>query len=317
MIITEDRPTPCRLVHFTPLRYPGGKGKLAAYVKALIAANSLHDGTYVEPYCGGAGIALELLLQEYVSRIHINDVSELVHSFWWSVLNSTDELCRLVTDTPRTVETWDEQKIILMNPADHSRLAVGFAMFFLNRTNRSGILNGGIIGGRNQTGPWKIDARYNANKLVTRIEAVARMKQNITLSNLDAVNLINQGAKKWPPNTLVYLDPPYYEKGRDLYYDFYEHDDHKAVADLVQDKLSKQHWIVSYDNVDAICEMYENRRRAIYSIGYSARSTKKGSEVMFFSDGLKAPALVGPIVATEEPTSEPIETACYRKAMVG
>lgn len=155
----EDRQRLQRLVHFTPLRYPGGKGKLAAYVKALIEANSLHDGLYAEPYCGGGGIALELLLHEYVSRIHINDISELVHAFWWSVLNETDALCRLIVDTPRTVAAWDRQKLILMNPADHSRLAVGFATFFLNRTNRSGILNGGVIGGRDQTGPWKIDAR--------------------------------------------------------------------------------------------------------------------------------------------------------------
>jgi len=302
MSLSEDRPLAHRLVHFTPLRYPGGKGKLAAYVKALITANNLQDGTYAEPYCGGAGIALELLLHEYVSHVHINDVSELVHSFWWSVLNETDELCRLVVDTARTVEIWDRQKLILMNPANHSRLEVGFATFFLNRTNRSGILNGGIIGGRSQTGPWKIDARYNATKLVARIEAVARMKDHITLSKLDAVEFLASGADTWPEKTLVYLDPPYYAKGRDLYYDFYKHNDHVAVAAVVQEKLSKQHWIVSYDNVDAICEMYAERRRAVYSIGYSARGRTTGSEVMFFSDDLNAPPLVGPVVAAEQPS---------------
>lgn len=139
-----------RLIHFTPLRYPGGKGKLAGYVKRLMKANHLLDGEYVEPYAGGAGIALELLLHEYVSRIHINDISRPLYAFWKSVLDRTDEFCDLVSNTPISVKVWDKQKRILANAADHDDLALGFATFFLNRTNRSGILNGGIISG---TGP--------------------------------------------------------------------------------------------------------------------------------------------------------------------
>ena len=289
-----------RLNHFTPLRYPGGKGKLAAYVKALMAENDLLDGEYVEPYAGGAGIALELLLQEYVTRIHINDVSELVHGFWWSVLNRTEDLCRLIIDKPRTVKEWDIQKRVVMNPSQYSQLEVGFATFFLNRTNRSGILNGGIIGGRDQSGPWKIDARYNAEELARRIQAIAMLGSRVELTKLDAMTLISEGSVKWPSKTLIYLDPPYYAKGRELYYDFYNHDDHLAVASLVQKKIVNQKWIVSYDNESAICEMYANRRRSTYSIGYSARGTKQGSEVMFFSDDMKIPPLVGPVVATED-----------------
>jgi len=289
-----------RLNHYTPLRYPGGKGKLAAYVKALMAENHLLDGEYVEPYAGGAGIALELLLQEYVTRIHINDVSELVHGFWWSVLNSTDDLCRLIIDTPRTVDEWDRQKRVVMNPSQFSKLQVGFATFFLNRTNRSGILNGGIIGGRDQSGPWKIDARYNATELTRRIQAIALLRSRVELTKLDALTLLSNGANKWPSKTLIYLDPPYYAKGRELYYDFYKHDDHISVASHVQSKIINQKWIVSYDNESAICEMYVNRRRSTYNIGYSARGTRQGSEVMFFSDDMKIPPLVGPVVPTED-----------------
>lgn len=289
-----------RLSHFTPLRYPGGKGKLAAYVKALLAANDLLDGEYVEPYAGGAGIALELLLQEYVTRIHINDVSELVHGFWWSVLNATEELCQLVTDTPRTVSEWDRQKKIIMRPSEHSAIEVGFATFFLNRTNRSGILNGGIIGGRDQSGPWKIDARYNAAELSRRIQSIATLRSRIELTRLDALSLISSGTTNWPAKTLIYLDPPYYAKGRELYYDFYKHEDHIDVANSVQSLIVKQKWIVSYDNESAICDMYSQRRRSIYSIGYSARGTKQGSEVMFFSDDMIIAPLVGPVIASED-----------------
>src|ERR1700726_3311799 len=134
--MTKKSAEPRRLIHFTPLRYPGGKAKLAAYVKRLMKDNRLLDGEHVEPYAGGAAIALELLFHEYVSRIHINDISKPVHCFWKSVLNHTDELARLVINTPLTVKAWDKQKRIMENTADHDDLTLGFATFFLNRTNR-------------------------------------------------------------------------------------------------------------------------------------------------------------------------------------
>src|SRR4051812_20296134 len=115
---SED-PKPRRLYHFTPLRYPGGKGKLAAYVKQIITDNGLCDGEYAEPYAGGAAIALELLFQKYVSSIRINDVSQHVYSFWKSVLNEPEELCRRVKNTRLSVASWDRQKRVFANPHDH------------------------------------------------------------------------------------------------------------------------------------------------------------------------------------------------------
>jgi DNA adenine methylase len=295
-----EEPRPRRLVNFTPLRYPGGKGKLASYIKRLISTNRLLDGEYVEPFAGGAAIALELLFHEYVSKVHINDLSRPVYAFWHSVLNRTDDLCRLIRDTPRTVGAWDRQKLILAREGDHDLLDVGFSMFFLNRTNRSGILNGGIIGGRDQTGPWKIDARYNADELVYRIECIARLKKKISVTKLDALKFLTSGAKKWPSNTLIYCDPPYYIKGKDLYYHFYKHEDHERIAMFVQDRIVKQRWVVSYDNVPQIRDLYDGCQRAIYGIGYSARGSRTGSEVMFFSDKLSVPPLVGAVTPIEE-----------------
>ena len=286
---------PSRLRHFTPLRYPGGKGKLAGFVKSLLKSNSLLDGEYVEPYAGGAAIALELLLHEYVARVHINDVSRPIYAFWASVLNHTDDLCQRVRDVPLTTAEWDLQKAVLSHPDDHDDLTLGFATFFLNRTNRSGILNGGIIGGRDQTGPWKIDARFNGPELITRITSIARMRSRIRLTRMDAVKFLERGSLKWSTDTLIYLDPPYYVKGRQLYYDFYLPEDHAKVAGAVRNSLARQKWIVSYDNVPAIRSLYSDVRRITYDIGYSARAASKGSEVMFFADGLKVPPGLGAI----------------------
>jgi DNA adenine methylase len=294
------QPKQRRVTHFTPLRYPGGKAKLAQYVKRLMKENRLLDGAYVEPYAGGAAIALELLFHEYVSCIHINDISKPVHAFWKCVLDHTEAFCRLVMSKPLTVAQWDKQKRVLSDPSEREDIELGFAMFFLNRTNRSGILNGGIIGGRDQTGPWKIDARYNAKELVRRIEAIARMSNKIKLTRQDAFRFLKSGVARWPKETLIYLDPPYYVKGRDLYYDFYEQEDHARVASLIQEPNILQKWIVSYDNVQPIRDLYEGVRHVIYDIGYSARAASRGSEVMFFCPGLKVPPLVGPINITQD-----------------
>jgi len=278
---------PRRLVHFTPLRYPGGKGKLARYIKALIASNGLFDGEYVEPYCGGAGVALELLFHEYVSRIHINDLSKPIHAFWKTVLNHTDELCRLVRDTPLTVRSWDKQKKILASQNSADLVEIGFAAFFLNRTNRSGIFNGGIIGGRDQSGPWKIDARFNREELIFRIESIAKMRTRIRLTRMDALKLLSVEAVGWGAKTLIYLDPPYYEKGRHLYDDFYQPEDHKKIHRLLTGLLKEKRWIVSYDNVASIRKLYMNCQRIVYTLRYSSREAREGSEVMFFSEAMQ------------------------------
>jgi DNA adenine methylase len=290
----SDR-APRRLVYFTPLRYPGGKAKLAEYVKEVIRANKLYDGEYVEPYAGGAAIGLELLFQEYVTKIHINDLSQPVYSFWKAVLNDADELCRLVRNTRLSVASWDRQKRIFANPSDHSYVELGFATFFLNRTNRSGILNGGIIGGRDQSGTWKIDARYNAAELAFRIESIAKMRAKINLTRSDALALLRFGLPKWPKKTLIYLDPPYFEQGRELYYDFYEPQDHADLSHFIDAKMQNKFWMVSYDNVAPIKKLYSQFRSLVYNVGYSARESRTGKEVMFFSPKLEIPNLVGPI----------------------
>ena len=163
--------------------------------------NRLLDGEYLGPYTGDAAVALELLFHEYVSRIHINDVSKPVHAFSESVLDHTEEFCRLILRIPLTVAQWDKQKQLLENSAKYEDIELGFATFFLNRTNRSGILNGGSIGGRNQTVPWRIDARFNAKELVHRVEAIARMREKIKLTRLDALKFLKAGVSRWPRDT--------------------------------------------------------------------------------------------------------------------
>src|SRR5882672_7168154 len=226
--------TASRLQHFTPLRYPGGKGKLSEFVKSILEKNDLVDGEYCEPYAGGAAVALELLMHEYVTRIHINDISRPLYALWSSILTAPDKFSRKIRDATLSVRAWDRQKKIFSHPDDHDDLELGFSAFYLNRTNRSGILRGGIIGGRAQTSEWGIDARYNAKDLAARVEAIASMKDRITVYNQDAADFLTNVVSKLPQRTLVYLDPPYFLKGADLYIDHYKADDHAIIASLVR-----------------------------------------------------------------------------------
>lgn len=277
----------------TPLRYPGGKGKLTGFIKMVFEQNGLLDGHYVEPYAGGAGIALNLLIDGYASCIHLNDLNPAVFAFWDSVINHPEALCRAIHDVDVTIEEWHRQKAILNDPTNHSTLEAGFSTFFLNRTNRSGIILGGAIGGKNQGGAWKLDARFNRDDLIRRIERIALYRSRIRLYNLDAEELIKNVLPTLPSETLIYLDPPYYIKGRGLYENHYFHDDHLNIAKLVKERIT-HHWIVSYDNVPEIIEMYKDSPTITYDINYSVQDRYKGSETMFFSNGLVIPDVKNP-----------------------
>ena len=277
----------------TPLRYPGGKGKLTDFIKMVFEQNNLLDGHYVEPYAGGAGVALTLLLHSYASCIHLNDLDPAVHAFWHSVLNEPDALCALIKDAKLDMSEWHRQKAILSRSVEHSTLELGFATFFLNRTNRSGIIKGGVIGGKNQDGPWKLDARFNRDDLIRRIQNIAIYRSRIRLYNLDAAELIKSVVPTLPAKTLVYLDPPYYVKGQGLYQNYYTHDDHVRIARLVATKL-KRPWIVSYDHAPEIVGMYPGFASIVYGLNYSAQERYEGAEVIFFSDRLQVPEVENP-----------------------
>jgi DNA adenine methylase len=171
-------------------------------------------------------------------------------------------------------------------------LDLGFATFYLNRTNRSGILRGGIIGGRAQNSEWNIDARYNPKDLAARVEAIASMRDRICVYNEDAAEFLTGTVANLPKRSLVYLDPPYFVKGKDLYIDHYGAKDHAVIARLVR-RITKQAWIVSYDDVPQIRALYTRYRGLRYELGYSARDVAKGVELMYFSDKLEIPPPAG------------------------
>lgn len=272
----------------TPLRYPGGKQRVWPFVADLMKANNLDGGNYVEPYAGGAGIALELLMSGIASKLYLNDSSYPVYAFWRSVVEDSEQLCKKISRASITVKEWKLQKDILTNYRRYSRLEVGYSMFYLNRCNRSGILSAGLIGGLEQKGNYKMDARFTRVELIRRIQAIARFRSQIIVRNMDAESFLRGCVSKLPGKTLVYCDPPYFQKGNRLYLDHYEEKDHKRIARYVQSHLKKK-WIVSYDRAGPILSFYKMRRSLIYRLQYNAGNVYRGAEVFFFSDNLLIP----------------------------
>lgn len=274
---------------FSPLRYPGGKGKVSNYFKELFVTNGLCDGTYVEPYAGGASVALSLLFSEYASRIVINDKDRSIYAFWHSVLYNTEQLSRLINDCKINFRNWETQRSIQKKKSDFDLVTLGFSTFFLNRVNRSGIIMAGIIGGKEQNGKWKMDARFNKKDLISRIQRIASYSDRIDLHNKDAALLINKVEPNLPHRSFLYLDPPYYNKGSVLYMNHYQNDDHARISESMSAPKHRK-WVVSYDDVEPIRKLYTNFRQVHYSISYSAsQKTNKGDEIMIYSDGLLIP----------------------------
>jgi DNA adenine methylase len=274
--------------YFTPLRYPGGKQRLTPFIAEVLRSNKLLGGHYAEPYAGGAGVAIQLLLSNQVEHIYLNDSSLAIYAFWRSIQRNAEEFCRRIASASLTVDEWRRQRYILKHTKSFPQIDVGFSLFYLNRCNRSGIPNGGIIGGLNQQGQWKMDARFPRNELIRRVEAVARNRARITVTKLDAEVFIRRLVCKLPRRTLVYCDPPYYHQSNRLYLNYYQPEDHVRLARTIQRYL-KRPWLVSYDDVPEIRNCYAKRHHIFCKVQYNAARAYAGTEVFFASDGLKLP----------------------------
>lgn len=268
---------------YSPLRYPGGKGKLAPFMGFMLEKMNIKNGTYVEPFAGGAGVALMLLLEGYVDNIVINDYDKAIYSVWRAIITEPENLIDRINQTVVSVHEWEQQKEIYSTDNTKYSLDLAFATFYLNRTNRSGILKGGPIGGANQTGNYKINARYNKDELIKRIRKIAKKKSNIKVYNKDIVSFIEKILPSYDTDTLVYFDPPYYNKGHELYKNFFDKKDHAKIADLILNQV-KSNWIVTYDDTPEIINLYQNQCLKKFDLNYSVANTGKSSEIIIFNN---------------------------------
>lgn len=246
----------------------------------------MFGAVYAEPFAGGAGIAWRLLFDGYASEVWINDIDPSIHAFWYSVLNFTDELCGRIENTPVTIEEWRNQRGI-QSAAQAESLDLGFSTFFLNRTNRSGILKAGVIGGLAQSGEWKLDCRFNRSDLILKIRRIALYKDQIRLTRIDAQKYLAEQCKMLPKISLLNIDPPYYRKGPALYCSFYTHEDHVVLSKVI--RQLKRPWMLTYDDSPEIENLYSGLPTTRHSLTYYAQVKRMGVELMVTSPSLRMP----------------------------
>ncbi len=274
----------------SPFRYPGGKTRLSNFLEKAIEKNfSENEGVIlVEPYAGGAGASLKLLFSGKVSKIIINDLDRAIYSFWEIAVSDTDFLINEIRKVDISVDEWKKQRQIYNDPLSTER-KLAFATLFLNRTNRSGIIEGGPIGGMSQLGSWDIKARFIKNTIIERLEKIKEFRNRIKVRNLDGITLLKQLEKNKAKNSyFIFLDPPYYQKGQSLYLNHYIDKDHKRLLKFLEKSSLK--WVMTYDDVDYIQSLYSGFRRSNFVISHSAFEARKGKEVLIFSNDVIKPS---------------------------
>ncbi|KYM49764.1 hypothetical protein A2U11_10095 [Fusobacterium necrophorum subsp. funduliforme] len=274
----------------SPLRYPGGKAKIYNVILRLFNSNNIVDPIYIEGFAGGSGLALLLLKNHIVKKLILNDIDKGIYSFWYSVLNYTSEFCDLIRDVPISLEERVLQKEIYKSKdtifleEKEQMLKLALATFYLNRVNRSGILKGGVIGGNLQEGKYKMDCRFNKKNLILKIKEIAGMKDRIEFYNMDILDFKKSVIDNIDEEKFIFFDPPYYQKGPELYTNFYKHTNHFELFEEI--KTLNQHWIVTYDNCEQIKNMYSTFKSKEFNIKYSLNNKKVAEEVMFFSNSI-------------------------------
>ena len=271
----------------SPLRYPGGKSVLANLLGKFKTLNNLNKHSIAEPYAGGGGASLTLLYLEYAKDIFVNDADSGIFAFWWSITRHSERFVNTIDSIEVTLEEWYRQRDIYRRNSGVPRFSRGFATFFLNRCNRSGIIvNGGPIGGLEQKGKWRIDARFNKEDLKRRCAKVAEYKERIVTSNCDGIKFIGSIDED---NTLYFIDPPYFENGANLYLDVPDKKYHNSLAEKLYEMQDKA-WVLTYDNCSEIQAMYGSWSKIRpYWLDYTTRGRREGAEVLIVPKWMRLP----------------------------
>ena len=276
-------------MYYSPLRYPGGKGKLAPFMKLLIQKTGHTGGIYIEPFAGGAGIAIDCLVNGIVSEIVINDLDKGIYSFWRSILSDTERFVSDIMTVPLNIDEWKRQRKIYLTNNQKYSYELGFATFYLNRTNRSGIITGGVIGGKAQSGKWTLGIRFNRKDLATRVRNLAKYKSQIHIYNKDICSFLLHYIERYAGNAMIYFDPPYYEKGQELYLNFLKHIDHVKIRSKIE-QLANVDWVITYDDCPEILDLYRGHICRRMQWNYSAAMKRTVNEIVIFKNERMIPS---------------------------
>lgn len=262
----------------TPFRYPGSKSSFASTVKSYVLHNDLQGCKIIEPYAGSAAVTLALVSEEICSSAVLGERDPLMFSFWKVALQQPDALINKIREADVSLERWHELRPLLEceTPEEDRLVEMAFAALFFNRTNFSGVLHTGPIGGQDQSSAYKIDCRFNREDLIARVREIAKLGDRINVVFGDAVDLIKENKRRVTP--FFYIDPPYFVQGRKLYRHHYKLRDHVALSKSLGSV--KFNWMLSYDNHDVIRSLYGEFKQVEKKFQYSTRVSKNEDELL-------------------------------------
>lgn len=261
---------------------------MSGLLRDIRRINRVGNLDLAEPFAGGAGASLGMLFMEEAPAIHVNDADPAIHDFWWALLNRSSEFARHIDETPLNIGEWTRQRATYRRTGRTSRFRRGFAAFYLNRCNRSGIvMNGGPIGGIEQKGKWRIDARFNREDLKRRCQRVGQYRDRISLTSEDGIAFIDR-LKDSP--VFFFVDPPYFHKGASLYLNGLNADYHENLASKLH-ALQHLPWALTYDDCPEIRQMYKGWASIrSFALRYTASSTRQGREIMITPKWMRLPS---------------------------
>lgn len=281
---------------------------MAPFLRHVIEAQRTRPVFYAEPFAGGAGAAMQLLSDGVVEHVALNDLNGGITSFWRAVFEENDRLAEAVRTAELSLGMWHQQREIQLD-AQADPFERGFATFYLNRTNRSGILGGRPIGGLEQTGTWKLDARFNKADLVARIRHLSSFRDRVTVTQNEG-RLFLDALDGDRTEKMIYVDPPYLKQGEDLYLANMLYRDHVNLARTLL--RLKSPWLLTYDRDDRIPEQfYPGLACAAFSISHTAAIQHLGKEYLVVPEHVRVDVLdgFGPRPGSWLPGRSPAELA--------
>ncbi len=268
----------------SPLRYPGGKASLSRYIADVLESNLLTSCTFYEPYVGGGSISLELLERGSITKAVWLEKDPLVFAFWHCLLHQGYELYDEIESLDITIEKWKSllsfRDVREPPECDEELLNLGVAGLFFNRTNFSGILKAGPIGGRSQLSDYSLDCRFKKDRMLGLIKYLyEKYSGHIEIYYGDALTFLEaRRCEILNSFSFVYIDPPYYKKGKNLYRYYYTDEDHTRLANHITSQSYP--WLVSYDDDLFIRNLYKNSEIQPIYLDYTAYTSRKGMELL-------------------------------------
>ena len=273
----------------TPLRYPGGKTWLFEYVKEFLHFHELESKIVVEPYAGSASISVGLLRGNLMKEAYIGEKDPIIVSFWNAVLTRNDELVEYISTLEVTMETWFALKKYLSptSTTNYDIVEVAGAFLFYNRTNYSGIIKGGPLGGKKQLSPYKLDCRFNKERIIERIRGLKGLYGRLHIVESDGLVFMQEMSSKFPEDSFFYVDPPYYGAGKDLYRFYFTDMEHESLSDFLTNLDPP--WLLSYDNAEFIRNLYQMRTKFPVYTDYQSGHLKREVKELLISNRIIPP----------------------------